>query len=189
MHGNRRWKTVYVKSSAVKMMMSGNGDGCCQWFAECGTLFCLYFGRPRSKGWLHHGCTFSIYLCISISLTDSSRGSLVKWMISIVNSVDTVTNSISSFPSIVGITMVTVLDAVSTVQLLLGNICPLNDVSSFLCLVGWWWWGWFDCWQVGVKRAGVQKCWEEAWWTCVFITTTVWPAVTAASSAAPCNCL
>ena len=23
----------------------------------------LFFSRPRSKGWPHHGCTFSIYLC------------------------------------------------------------------------------------------------------------------------------
>jgi len=36
-------------------------------------LFCdsvLFFSRPRSEGWPHHGHTFSIYLCpLSISLT------------------------------------------------------------------------------------------------------------------------
>ena len=38
------------------------------------TLCCSFFRRPRTEGWPHHGCTFSIYLCPSVILIDSSRG-------------------------------------------------------------------------------------------------------------------
>jgi len=36
----------------------------------------LFFSRPRSEGWPHHGHAFSIYLCPAI-LIDSSTGSPV----------------------------------------------------------------------------------------------------------------
>jgi len=37
----------------------------------------LFFSRPRSECWPHHGRTFSIYLCHSVILTDSSTESPV----------------------------------------------------------------------------------------------------------------
>jgi len=50
----------------VSCMGSLNGD------------FVLFFSRPRSEGWSHHGRTFSIYLCnvpcLSVILIDSSTG-------------------------------------------------------------------------------------------------------------------
>ena len=34
----------------------------------------LFFSRPRSEGWQHHGCTFSIYICpVSFWLTPSRK--------------------------------------------------------------------------------------------------------------------
>ena len=37
----------------------------------------LFFRRPRSEGWPHHGRTFSIYLCHLVVLIDSSTDSPV----------------------------------------------------------------------------------------------------------------
>ena len=34
---------------------------------EAGTCSVLYFSRPRSEGWPHHGPIFSIYLCSPLS--------------------------------------------------------------------------------------------------------------------------
>ena len=52
---------AYVSVSLSQIWKNGQSNltqG--QWPHCCSVLF---FSCPRSEGWLHHGCTFSIYLC------------------------------------------------------------------------------------------------------------------------------
>jgi len=54
----------YLNASAVR-------------FLHC---FVLFFSRPRSEGWPHHGCTFSIYPCpLSFWLTLPRRVLSTSW--------------------------------------------------------------------------------------------------------------
>jgi len=43
---------------------------------ESGSI--LLFSHPRSEGWLHHGCTFSVYFC-PVILIDFYTGSLYTY--------------------------------------------------------------------------------------------------------------
>ena len=49
--------------------------------AESGlaTLFCLFFSRPQSEGWPHHGRTFSMYLC-PLSFWLRGKGKWKDWL-------------------------------------------------------------------------------------------------------------
>jgi len=47
----------------------------------------LFFSRPRSEGWPHHGRTFSIYLCSLFFLIDCFTGSPVHVLMSSIQAV------------------------------------------------------------------------------------------------------
>ena len=65
---------VRLRCSLLSLMFCGL---CVCWTHWCSDLF---FSRPRSEGWAHHGRTFSIYLCpLSFWLTLPRRVLSTSW--------------------------------------------------------------------------------------------------------------